>query len=248
MAYGLDEPTKETAELAETVIRRLMALPNSEIQRDTMYILAAFSSAAKAIAQVDPYSSAADAAVEQAYSFAKKISADPSQSEDMKLDSMRCAHKAEYFVYMFRHDMNRMKDVLLKDLLLIQAHYKEKSEVMTTDESHALWVLAAVYGNLDDKQETKDRLEQSLGIFKGVQTATLTRELEKIWIERIVSTLSHGFVLEIGGHNDTSAQFKRVALALYEQYQRIAPPGSTIPEWKELETRLKSAAYATGPQ
>lgn len=212
-----------------------------------MYVLAAFSSAAKELAQADPHSAAAVSAVEQSYKLAERITKSKNQSADLKLDALRCAHKAEYFLYMYRRDLNRMKEVLQKDAALLHEHYKTP---MHPDESQAIWMLAAVLGNLDDSKGTQEKLEESLTIFKGATQETLIKhpELEKIWIERIVSTLSHSFVLEIAGHADTSAQFKRIALALYERYVAIAPPGSSIPPWKDLETRLKASALAAGPQ
>jgi hypothetical protein len=247
-----------------------MNLPDKEIERDTMYVLAAFSTAAKSIAEADPYSKEAEAAVEQAYALAKRISSSSRQPEEIKLDALRCAHKAEYFVYAFRQDTFHMKEVLEKDLKVIQDYDRknpsklilssesdsngsttssEPSIRMSAAESQALWMLAAVQANLDDPQ-TRSTLEKSLGLFQGITTKDLQAypELEKAWIERTVSTLQHAFLLEIGEHTESSKEFKRIALALYEQYKRVAPDPMTIPEWKELETRLKSSAMASGPQ
>ena len=269
LALSMDEMTPENVSLAERVMSRILNLPDKEIERDTMYILAAFSSAAKIIAQADPYSKESERAVEQSYALAKRIQQSSRQSEEIKLDALRCAHKAEYFVYVFRQDMAHMKEVLEKDLKVIQDYDKKNPSKlvltptdapgtesnsapavrMSAAESQALWMLAAVQGNLDDPQ-TKSTLEKSLGIFLGISTKDLEAypELERAWIERTVSTLQHGFLLEIGQHVETAKEFKRVALALYEQYKRISPQPTSIPEWKELETRLKSAAMASGPQ
>lgn len=248
VALDLKEPNADTLQLAATVISKIVNLPDKEIRRDTMYLLAALSSAAKVIAQVNPDSVEASKAVERSYAFAKRVASDSRQSEQLKLDALRCAHKAEYFVYVYRHDIENMKTVLEKDLKAIRAYNKAKKTIeMTFEESQALWMLAAALGNLDDPT-TKDRLEESLAIFKGVTTENLTPELDKVWIERIVSSLSHSYTLEIGSHPKTSEEFRRIALALYEQYQRVAPFGTNIPKWKDLEIRLKSSVLATGPQ
>lgn len=248
MATKLDKPDEETSKLALVVIRKIMALPDKEIRRDLMYLLAAISSAAKAVAQVNPYTSDAEQAAQWTYEFAKRVNADSKYSAELKLDATRCAHKAEYFIYMYRQDYDNMKVVLEKDVKILQAYNKAQNiSDMTLEESQAIWMLSAIMGNLDDPQ-TKFMLEKSLDIFKGIKKGDLTPALEKIWIERLVSTLSHGFTLEVGNHAASSKEFKRIALALYEQYSRIAPDGSTIPEWKELETRLKSSVMADGPQ
>jgi len=244
----LKSPDAESLQLGSMVISKIMNLPAKEIRRDTMYLLAALSSAAKLIAQVNSDSVEASMAVESAYEFSKRVSADPKQSDEMKLDALRCAHKAEYFVYVYRRDLESMKNVLEKDLNAVRAHFKVKNvSGMTYEESQALWMLAAALGNLDDAK-TKDRLEESLAIFKGITSETLSPDLEKVWIERIVSTLSHSYTLEIGDHPKTAAEFKRIALALYEQYQRIAPNPESVPKWKDLEVRLKSSVLASGPQ
>jgi len=248
LATQLDKPDEETVKLAMVVIRKVMALPDTEIRRDLMYLLAAISSASKAVSQVNPYASEAEKAAQLTYEFAKRVNADSKHSAELKLDSTRCAHKAEYFVYMYRQDYDSMKVVLEKDVKALQAFNKSQNiSDMTLEESQAIWMLSAVMGNLDDPQ-TKSTLEKSLEIFKGVKKGDMTPALEKIWIERLVSTLSHGLTLEIGSHDDSSKEFKRIALAMYEQYTKIAPEGSTIPAWKELETHLKSSVMADGPQ
>ena len=243
----LDNPDQQAVKLAMQVIRKVLSMSDKEIHRDLMYLLAAVSSAAKAIAQVNPFASEAEEAVKLSYEFAKRIQNDSKASDELQLDALRCAHKAEYFVHMYRQDYESMKVVLEKDVKSIQNWNKKKGiSSMTPDESQALWMLAAVMGNLDDP-ETKKLLEQSLEIFKGITTETLTPELQKIWIERLVSSLSHGFVLEIGDHHASSKEFKRIALALYEQYTKIAPDSSSIPLWKDLETKLKNSVLASGP-
>lgn len=247
VALHLRTPDEESAALASKVIAKIMALPANQIRRDTMYVLAAVSTAAKLLAEVNPDSPEAQDAVMQSYALAKRIASDSKQPDELKLDALRCAHKAEYFVFVYRNDYQGMRAVLEKDLKAVREHYhvKKQIEKMSFDESSALFMLSAVLGTLDDPS-AKTVLEESLEIFKSVTKENITPELESVWIERIVSTLSHGFTLEIGEHAASAKEFKRIALALYEQFARVAVTNTGMPTWKQLETQLKQSAYANG--
>lgn len=226
-----------------------MALPDAQIRRDTMYVLAAVSSAAKVIAEVGPDSPEAKNAVLQAYALAKRISNDSKQSDELKLDALRCAHKAEYFVFNYRNDLEGMKTVLEKDLNIVREHFRTKKQQaeMSYEESSALFLLAAVLGNLDDPS-TRTILEESLDIFKGITKENITPEIESVMIERIVSCLTHAFSLDMGEHSASAKEFNRIALALYEQFPRVAVTNTDMPSWKHLETQVKQTTLASGPQ
>lgn len=212
-----------------------------------MYVLAAVSTAAKVIAEVGPESAEAKDAVMQAYALAQRISSDSHQPEEMKLDALRCAHKAEYFVFMFRNDYVGMKAVLEKDLRVVKEHFRKlNAKSMSFEESAALFSLASVLGYTDDPK-TKDVLEESLQIFKGVTKENITPELERTMIERIVSSLSLSFTLDLEEHKAASKEFGRIALALYEQFPRVAVHNTEMPSWKQLETQVKQSTLASGP-
>lgn len=248
VAFQLNRPDEETAKLASIVIEKVLALSAAEIRRDTMYVLAAVSTAAKVLAEVDPDSSEAQRGVVQCYALAKRIASDSKQPDELKLDALRCAHKAEYFVFVFRNDYKGMKAILEKDLKAVRDHYRVKKglEQMSFEESSALFMLAAVLANMEDSS-AQSVLEQSIDIFKGISKETITPELEKVWIERITATLTHAYTLEIASHPVPAKEFKRIALALYEQFSRVAVTNTAIPTWKRLETELKQAALANGP-
>lgn len=249
VAFALGTPDEDTAAIASRVIAKVLALPDAQIRRDTMYVLAAVSSAAKVIAEVNPESPEAKNAVLQAYALAKRISNDSKQPEELKLDALRCAHKAEYFVFNYRNDLLGMKAVLEKDLKVVRDFFKTKKQQteMSFEESSALFMLAAVLGNLDDPA-TRSVLEESLDIFKGLTKENITPEMESVMIERIVSSLTHSFTLEMGEHAASSKEFTRIALALYEQFPRVAVTNTQMPTWKQLETQVKQSTLASGPQ
>ena len=243
----MQTPNQASADLAEQVLKRIFNLPNSELRRDPLYVLAAVAAASKFISEVGPFSTQALNIVSQISKFAARIVSDKQQDEQTKIDAQRVAIRAEYDLFSARLDLKSMEEVLLKDLQVVTSNTKSSAEEMRREESEVIWLIAAVQGSLDS-EEANNTLEKSLNVFKGISKETLTPDLERFWVERIVLCLTHGLILEVSDHPKTAPMFKRIALALYEQYRRIAPEGADIPEWKDLETRLKASALASGPQ